>query len=765
VTKPDLYPPPHMDDLAARLAGCKVFSTLDLRKGYHQVPLREEDVEKTAIITPFGLYEYVRMPFGLRNAGQTFQRLMDRILGDLPFAFTFMDDVLLASVDHQQHESFLRVVLQRLAEQGLVLNEEKCVLGQSQVVYLGQLVSEHGVVPVPEKVSAITAHPEPVNRGQLLSFLGMINFYRKFIRGAASILRPLTDATRGKGGRATPITWSEEMKTSFLQAKEALKKATMLAHPVEGAKLSLAVDASDHHIGGVLQQWDEPRGWRPLGFFSRKLSDTEKRYSAFDRELVAAVSSVRHFRHMLEGRQFTIYTDHKPLTYALHRTTDPWSARQQRHLAYLAEMTADIQHVPGKENVVADTLSRPVAALVPATKTVALDWSSLAVQQKDDPEVLQLLASSSLQLKEVQVEGATILCDTATGAWRPLLTASFRRPAFDQVHTLAHAGVKATTRMISSRFVWPGLATDVKEWCRDCGQCSRGKVVPGQSASTVEKIDIPATRFYHIHLDVVGPLPTTATGNRYLITMVDRTSRWPEAVPVTEVDTETILQTLVSTWVARFGLPGIVTTDRGPQFTSGRWTTWCEEMGVTHKKTTAFHPQSNGMVERIHRQIKDGLRAREAKTEWDDHLPWVMLGLRAAPKDESAVSAGEAVFGQQLALPGHSHLGGTNGESVGRAPPAGIPETRRTYAEVVASPSLLDASWVYIHKGGSLKPLENRYEGPFRVVRRDPKTFTVQRGGTEEVVSKDRLKPHLGRADPQAAQPRRRGRPPGTGGV
>jgi len=247
--------------------------------------------------------------------------------------------------------------------------------------------------------------------------------------------------------------------------------------------------------------------------------------------------------------------------------------------------------------------------------------------------------------------------------------------------------------------------------------------------------------------------------------MVDRTSRWPEAVPVAEVDTETILQTLVSTWVARFGLPGIVTTDRGPQFTSGRWTTWCEEMGVTHKKTTAFHPQSNGMVERICRQIKDGLRAREAKTEWDDHLPWVMLGLRAAPKDESAVSAGEAVFGQQLALPGHSHLGGTHGENVGRAPPAGIPETRRTYAEVAASPSLLDASWVYIHKGGSLKPLENRYEGPFRVVRRDPKTFTVQRGGTEEIVSKDRLKPHLGRADPQAAQPRRRGRPPGTGGV
>jgi len=158
-------------------------------------------VEKTAVITPFGLFEYVRMPFGLRNTGQTFQRLMDQVLGDLPYAFVYMDNLLVASRNHEEHLEHLREILSRLSDQGLVLNAEKCTLGQSKVVYLGQLVSAEGVVPVQQRVEAITKHPKPTNKGQLMSFLGMFNFYRKFIKGAASILKPLTDATKGKEGR------------------------------------------------------------------------------------------------------------------------------------------------------------------------------------------------------------------------------------------------------------------------------------------------------------------------------------------------------------------------------------------------------------------------------------------------------------------------------------------------------------------------------------------------------------------------------------
>jgi len=304
------------------------YITLDLRKGYHQVPLREEDCEKTAIITPFGLYEYTRMPFGLRNAGQTFQRLMDQAMRGLDFSFTYMDDMLLASKNHEDHAIHLEEVLKRLQEQGLVLNVEKCVLGQPEVTYLGHLVSAGGVQPLPSRVEAIAKHPKPKDKAQLMSFLGMVNFYRRFIKGAADILRPLTDATKGTGGKKSPLTWSSSMEEAFPKAKQALQDAALLVHPVEGARLSLHVDASDHHVGGALQLWEESRGWRPLGFFSRKLSETEKRYSTFDRELLACVAAIRHFRFMLEGRSFTLYTDHKPLTHALSCVSDPWSGRQ-----------------------------------------------------------------------------------------------------------------------------------------------------------------------------------------------------------------------------------------------------------------------------------------------------------------------------------------------------------------------------------------------------------------------------------------------------
>jgi len=317
--------------------------------------------------------------------------------------------------------------------------------------------------------------------------------------------------------------------------------------------------------------------------------------------------------------------------------------------------------------------------------------------------------------------------------------------------------------MLSSRFVWPGLATDTKTWCRECLECGRGKVV-GQETTKVEKINIPKQRFSHIHLDLVGPLPVTEKGNRYLVTAIDRTTRWPEAVPVKDIETDTVIEAVVSSWISRFGVPVRITTDRGPQFTSTKWSSWCEELGVSHTKTTAFHPQSNGLVERLHRQIKEGLRARSAANQWDDHLPWVLLGVRTAPKEEAAVSAGEAVLGQQLVVPGQQTPGADQRGSEGTCPPAAIPPTKRTYAEATKGSSQLDcADWVFVKIGGARPPMDARFEGPYRVLRRGPKTFQLQRGGQEEVVSRDRLKPYRGGSEPRPAQPRRRGRPPGTG--
>jgi hypothetical protein len=264
---PDLYPPQHMEDLSARLAGKTVFSKLDLAQNY-QVPVAAKDVQKTAIITPFGLFEFLRMPFGLRNAGQSFQRFMDNIMEGLQHVFVYMDDILVPSKSHVEHRQDVKKVLERLAKHGLVLNREKCVFSAASVEYLGHEVSAKGIRPLPARVAAIKEFPPPTTRGELQRFLGMVNYYRRFVKGAAAILKPLTDATRGPGGQSTQLTMSAEMHAAFSAAKDALVRAAVLVHPRPEAEISVAVDASDKHVGGVLQQL-EKGAWRPLAYYRR----------------------------------------------------------------------------------------------------------------------------------------------------------------------------------------------------------------------------------------------------------------------------------------------------------------------------------------------------------------------------------------------------------------------------------------------------------------------------------------------------------------
>ena len=216
------------------------------------------------------------------------------------------------------------------------------------------MVSARGIILLLEKLAAIHAFPQPGTVGQLKSYLGMMNFYRRFIKGAAGVLKPLMDALRGASGK---LEWSTPMLEAFEGSKQLMVRATHLAHLGKKAKLALSVNASCTHIGVALQQEMTPASLQPLGFFSRKLNTADQKYSAFDRELLAMYAEIRHFRWALEGRRFYVLSDHKPLTIALHRQSDAWSACQQRHLSYVAEYTSDIQHLAGKENVVAVCLS------------------------------------------------------------------------------------------------------------------------------------------------------------------------------------------------------------------------------------------------------------------------------------------------------------------------------------------------------------------------------------------------------------------------
>jgi transposase InsO family protein len=502
---------------------------------------------------------------------------------------------------------------------------------------------------------------------------------------------------------------------------------------------------------------------------------------------------------MLDSRRFVIFTDHKPLTYALTRVSEPWTARQSRQLSYVAEYTSDIHHIDGAAIMVADTLPRPpgdpaaegppsaatcvkapsgsqvvalqggklnssppslpclAAGVADVQPVVGISFHRMAANQAGCPSTLQAAKSSSLIVRTVQVEGASLVCDVAHGITRPLLPLVDRLAVFHAIHNVAHPGICATKRMISACFVWMTLGRDVAAMCRDCQQCERGKVHK-QPAAPLQAIPVPARKFSHLHMDLVGPLPASSDDHMYLLTIIDRSTRWFGAVPLRNMEASTCVDAFIANWVARFGVPATVTTDRGTQFTSALWTSACTSLGIKHVLTTAYHPQSNGMVERLHSQLKDALRARGAGPAWHSHLPRVLMGLRAAPKEDSAVSSAELVMGTPLVLPGQL-LHVPDPPCVNVPPPATRPAS---YAAAANTPPahLAQAEHVYVRVGGQQKPLAAPYADLYLVVSKGAKTFTIQMSKRQEIVSVDRLKAHTGLGPVSPAEATSRDRPP-----
>lgn len=751
-TRPDKYPVRRIRDFGVNLHGKSIFSTVDLRKAYNQIPMETSDIEKTAIITPFGLFEFTVMTFGLRNAAQTFQRFMDSVFRGIDFVFPYLDDILIASSSHEQHIDHLKIVFDLLRENGLAVNEEKCNFAQEQVNFLGHVIDKHAIKPLPAKVEAIDQYTQPTNRQELRRFIGMLNFYRRFLPNAAEKQLPLQQLLGPcvKNDK-TEIDWTDTTTAAFIENKRILRDATMLAHPASDAQLSIMADASDIGIGASIQQSVDGE-WQPLGFFSRKLSVAERKYSAYDRELLAIYAAIKHFRFMVEGTNFIIYTDHRPITFAFSQNLEKFSPRQTRQLDFIGQFSSDIRHISGKDNIVADALSRVTAISMPSP----IDYQKLAAEQSTDPTLQMLLNASSttgLQLKPLKMSSNTtaVICDISTTIVRPYVPASMQKQIFLQLHNLAHPGVKATMKLISTRFVWQNLARNVAEWTRACLQCQQSKVQRHTKTPLAPFIG-SQQRFRHINIDIIGPLPSSQ-GFAYCLTCVDRYTRWVEVLPMIDIRAETIATIFYAGWIARFGVPEIITTDQGRQFESSLFRELTNILGAQRIRTTAYNPQANGMIERTHRVIKAALKCRSS-TNWVSELPTVLLGLRAVVKEDLDATVSELVYGETIRLPGEFF------EDCSIQKPASefVRDLRRhfetmrptnTHHHNKPTTTFLPAhlnkcSHAFVRYDAVRASMQKPYDGPFRVISRNANNYVLLIKGKQIAININRLKPAFG---------------------
>ena len=748
-TVPDRYALPLLTDFVDFMSGTKHFSSLDLYKSYHQIEIAEQDIPKTAMVTPLGSFCFRKMPMGLCNAGASFQRFVNEVLRGLPFVFVYIDDVLIFSKSREEHMRYLTLDFDRIKYFGLILNKDKCIFDVKEIVFLGHKVNREGVAPLESKVTAIQNFPRPSNMKQLRRFLGMLNYYRRFIPAAAATLQPLNRMLSPRKYSRQTLRWNEEAEQAFSAIKTKLANATLLAFPVLGAETQVVVDASTSAIGGVLQQVIDGHA-KPLAFFSKGLNSAQVNYSVFDRELLAMYLSLRHFRYFLEGRAFTLFTDHKPLVSAVTSPMKQATARQLRQLSYVAQLTADVRYISGENNVVADCLSRPPDLNALCNAVQAVDFTAMSRAQQTDDSIITLLRTDhSLKIVKESVPGCDqpLLGDFSQGVFRPLVPVGFRKKVFDSLHALSHPGVRASQKLVGQRFVWFGMRSDIRAFVQTCIKCQQAKVIRHNRAP-LHSFKAPNKRFAHIHVDIVGPLPVSHDYS-YLLSIICRFTRHVELIPLRDVTATECANAFLLHWVGRFGCPTQMTTDRGRQFTSYLWKEMCEFLGTKLSHTTAYHPAANGMVERVHRTVKTALKCNDNPTAWYENLGLVLLGIHSTVKEDFGCSSSELTLGTTLRLPGQffSHSDETVSHTAYRrrlltfmkSLKPSLPREpcrRSSYLEK----ALRTCTHVFVRDDGSTTSLQPAYTGPFPVLDKEDKYFILDLGDRTDSVSIDRLK-------------------------
>ena len=605
VTRKDAYPLPRIDETLDTLSGSVLFTTLDLLSGYWQVQVHPHDKEKTTVCTPEGLFEFNVMPFGLCNAPATFQRLMDCVLAGLHWetCLVYLDDVIILGKTFDEHLVNLHGVFQRLHDAGLKLKPSKCNLCQNQVKFLGHVVSGNGVAADPSKVESIKTWPTPSQCKEVQQFLGLCNYYRRFIRNFATIAKPLHRLTE----KAHNFEWTRECEEAFGELKSALTTAPILSFPVVDAPFILDTDASNVGIGAVLAQ--EVDGVeRVIAYGSRLLTKSERRYCVTRRELLAVITFLQHFRPYLLGRHFVVRTNHGSLTW-LRNFKDP-EGQLARWLERLQEHHFDIVHRPGCLHGNADALSRipcrqcgrqesvlePVLGAVLVSDVPGTPQEELQTAQENDPHIGDILKAKrdGKDSKQISTRGCSPEFKRLLQLWnqfcvkRDLLyrvyesedgkghylqlvvPAMFQQEILQQLHSGpvgGHLGTDKTHSKVKQRYYWPGYWKDVQVYCLNCKDCATRKTPTHRRKAALQPV-VTGYPLEIVAVDITGPFPQTSDGNRYILVAGDYFTKWTEAYAIVDQEATTVAKKLVDEFICRFSVPHQLHSDQGRQFES-----------------------------------------------------------------------------------------------------------------------------------------------------------------------------------------------------
>ena len=625
VTKRDAFPPPSMEELLAKLDGAKYFSSLDFSQFYHQLPLHPEDCDKTAFFACGKLYEYVRCPFGLTNAVTYCCRVMQSLLGELDGTLVYFDDVLVFGGSQEEHDSRLRKVLEIIRSSGLSLNLQKCSFSKSHVTYLGHLIEDGAISPDPSRSQSLLKHPVPRTPTELDRFLGMCNFFRNYIPHFAELSKALYKMAKTK-----ELAWSPESLKNFNSIKETLSKA-ILKVPTSSEQLILSADASGDCLGACLST---SKG-QPVAFASRKLTDTEQRWSTLDKETMAIVWSIEKFRIFLLGRQFIVKSDHKPISYLFKSDKVPDKVHRWR--TRLSDYSFKVEYIQGSENFVADCMSRVFSlAAVDSDSSMSLDVEEIRRAQKHEfrslyeslkqnrPKSRQLSQSLRSVYRDLRIQDGFI-CYKDTG--RYFIPECLRSKSLLSSH-YGHQCAKMTEDRLKQKCFWPGMAKDVERYVDQCRICSLVKPKFKRPPMTPFLVDAPLQL---VATDFIGPMPPSY-GKRYLLVIIDVFSRFPEVYPVSDMTVSTVISCFKD-FFARYGFPDKILSDRGAQFESYEFRQYLERFGIKQTTTTAYHPSSNGSCERFNRTIQEKLLSfmtenGALRNQWLDYLPSALMSYR-----------------------------------------------------------------------------------------------------------------------------------------